>query len=52
MFGKGHIFDEYEYSGADRNYYNRLMAGEEITPSWISASDKQSMDEVLNRIAN
>jgi N-sulfoglucosamine sulfohydrolase len=52
MFGKGHIFDEYEYSGADRNYYNRLMAGEEITPSWINASDKQSMDDVLSRTAN
>jgi arylsulfatase A-like enzyme len=25
MFGNGHIFDEYEYSNSDRNYYDRFI---------------------------
>lgn len=39
MFGEGHIFDEYKYSGKDSNYYNRMMNGEDIKLSWINQTD-------------
>ena len=47
MFGKGEIFDHYQYSDSKyRNYYNRLEQGEEIpTPSWIIKSDEQRDSE-------
>lgn len=40
MFGNGHIFDQYEYSGADsRNLYERYMRGEDIKAGWVNESD-------------
>jgi hypothetical protein len=37
--GNGDIFDNYEYSGAVRNYYNRYMAGEDIPAGWVNKTD-------------
>lgn len=40
MFGKGDIFDEYKYSGANSaNFYERYMAGEDIKAGWVNESD-------------
>lgn len=39
MFGKGYIFDEYEYAGGLRNFYERYMSGEEIQAGWVNESD-------------
>ena len=40
MFGKGNIFDEYEYANEEtRDFYNRYMAGEQINASWVEKSD-------------
>lgn len=40
MFGKGHVFDEYEYSRPQfRNFYERYMGGEEINTGWVNDSD-------------
>ncbi|MCK4998526.1 MAG: sulfatase, partial [Anaerohalosphaera sp.] len=40
MFGKGHVFDEYDY--VDRNskgFYERYMKGEKLNSGWVSKSD-------------
>ncbi|MDD4107987.1 MAG: sulfatase [Prolixibacteraceae bacterium] len=37
--GEGDIFDRYVYRGAEANYYNRYMSGEEIPAGWINKSD-------------
>ena len=43
MLGKGHIFDEYLYSGEDvRDFYNRYMAGEKLNAGWVNDSDFDS----------
>lgn len=40
MFGKGHIFDEYEYSNSvNTNFYERYMKGENIKAGWVNKSD-------------
>ncbi|WP_321996662.1 sulfatase [Draconibacterium orientale] len=39
ILGNGDVFDNYEYSGADRNFYNRYMNGEKLEPGWINMSD-------------
>ena len=39
MAGNGAVFDNYPYSGAVRDYYNRYLAGEEVPASWVEASD-------------
>jgi hypothetical protein len=40
MFGKGHIFDQYEYAGGNsRNFYERYMKGEDIKAGWVNQSD-------------
>ena len=40
MFGKGHLFDEYEYSNsANKNFYERYMKGEDIKAGWVEKSD-------------
>ena len=40
MFGKGYVFDEYEYSGDNsRNFYERYMNGEDIKAGWVNESD-------------
>jgi arylsulfatase A-like enzyme len=43
MLGKGHIFDEYLYSGEDvRDFYNRYMAGEKLNAGWVNETDFDS----------
>lgn len=40
MFGKGRIFDEYEYSNSvNTNFYERYMKGENIKAEWVEKSD-------------
>lgn len=40
MFGKGHVFDAYEYAGAaSRNFYERYMRGEKMEAGWVNDSD-------------
>lgn len=39
MFGKGDIFDTYPYSEDNRNFYNRVMAGEKLKAGWIEQTD-------------
>ena len=39
MFGSGDIFEKYPYSEDNRNYYNRVMAGEKLKAGWINNSD-------------
>ena len=39
MFGKGYIFDEYKYSGAVNDFYNRFMQGDSIATGWVNESD-------------
>jgi N-sulfoglucosamine sulfohydrolase len=48
MFGKGHIFDEYEYADVrSRNFYERYMSGEDIKAGWVNKSDfEESFKEI------
>ena len=40
MFGKGEVFDNYEYSDLrTRNFYKRFMAREKLKAGWVNASD-------------
>ncbi len=39
MLGQGHIFDEYPYAGASRDFYNRYVKGEKANASWIDKTD-------------
>jgi len=39
IMGRGDIFDNYEYAGAVRNYYNRYMSGEDIKAGWVNKTD-------------
>lgn len=39
ILGMGDVFDNYEYSGAVRNFYNRYMSGENIPAGWVNVSD-------------
>ncbi len=40
MVGNGDIFDNYPYSGASKDFYNRLMGGEKVKSNWIQPTDK------------
>ncbi len=42
MLGNGDIFDNYEYSGEVRDYYNRYMSGEKVPAGWVNESDYDS----------
>ncbi len=42
ILGNGDIFDNYEYSGAVKNYYNRYMSGEKIPAGWVNETDYDS----------
>lgn len=42
ILGNGDVFDNYEYSGKVRNFYNRRQAGEDIPTSWVNATDFES----------
>lgn len=40
MFGKGHIFEQYEYANPEqRNFYERFMRGEKLKAGWVNESD-------------
>ncbi|MEO1530155.1 MAG: heparan N-sulfatase, partial [Planctomycetota bacterium] len=40
MFGRGDVFDRYEYtSPATAGFYERFMAGEKLKAGWVSPSD-------------
>ncbi len=39
ILGKGDLFDQYEYSGKVRNYYNRYMGGEKVPADWVNETD-------------
>ncbi len=39
IMGNGNIFDNYEYSGGVRNYYNRYMSGENVPAGWVNKTD-------------
>ncbi len=40
MFGKGQEFDKYPYADENhRDFYNRLMKGEELNAGWVNPTD-------------
>ena len=40
LLGHGQIFDQYEYADkANRGFYERFMAGEELHPGWVAPTD-------------
>lgn len=39
MLGNGDVFDNYEYAGDVKNFYNRFMNGEKVTAGWVSKTD-------------
>ena len=40
MFGKGHIFDDYIYSGdSTRGFYERFTSGEKMKAGWVNPTD-------------
>ena len=40
MFGKGYLFDQYQYANPDgRNFYERFMRGEKLKANWVNESD-------------
>jgi arylsulfatase A-like enzyme len=42
ILGNGDIFDNYEYSGVVKNYYNRYMGGEKVKAGWVNLTDYDS----------
>jgi arylsulfatase A-like enzyme len=42
ILGNGDIFDNYTYSGAVQNYYNRYMSGEKVKAAWVNETDYDS----------
>ena len=42
ILDNGDIFDNYEYAGAVRNYYNRYMSGEKVPAGWVNKTDYDS----------
>ncbi|RTE52278.1 DUF229 domain-containing protein [Arenibacter aquaticus] len=39
IVGEGDVFDNYKYSGAVQNFYNRYMSGESVPAGWVNESD-------------
>jgi hypothetical protein len=40
MFGKGDVFDRYEYANPEqRNFYERFMRGEKMKAGWVLETD-------------
>jgi arylsulfatase A-like enzyme len=40
MFGRGDIFDQYQYANPEqRNFYERFMRGEKLRAGWVNESD-------------
>lgn len=42
ILGNGDVFDNYKYSGAVQNYYNRYMGGEKVPADWVNKTDYDS----------
>ncbi len=43
MFGRGDEFDRYPYaSETQRDFYNRLMKGEDMKAGWVSTTDRET----------
>lgn len=42
MFGRGSVFDQYPYSGAERGFYERFQQGEKIETGWVNKSDYET----------
>lgn len=42
ILGNGDIFDNYPYSGAVKDYYNRYMSGEKVPAGWVNKTDYDS----------
>lgn len=40
ILGKGDVFDNYPYSGAVKDLYNRLKRGEKVRTNWLEPTDK------------
>lgn len=47
ILGKGDIFDQYEYSGQVRDFYNRRLTGEEVPAGWVNKSDFETVEVEL-----
>lgn len=39
MVGNGDIFDQYEYAGNVKGFYNRYIGGEKISAGWVNPTD-------------
>ena len=40
MFGKGYLFDEYEYADSKtKNFYERFMRGDSVEAGWVNKTD-------------
>ncbi len=46
VLGNGALFETYEYAASHRNFYNRVMAGEDLKAGWINQTDieKEKLD--------
>ena len=44
ILGQGDIFDQYEYAGAVKNFYNRYKQGEKIPTPWVNDADFERED--------
>ncbi|NQU54458.1 MAG: sulfatase-like hydrolase/transferase, partial [Bacteroidetes bacterium] len=42
ILGNGDIFDNYPYTGAVQNYYNRYIGGEKVPAGWVNKTDYDS----------
>jgi N-sulfoglucosamine sulfohydrolase len=39
ILGNGDLFDQYEYAGEVKNFYNRQQNGEQVKAGWVNKSD-------------
>ncbi|MBB4078018.1 arylsulfatase A-like enzyme [Lewinella aquimaris] len=44
ILGNGDVFDQYPYSGAVQDLYNRFIAGERVPTGWVNDSDYEAAD--------
>ena len=42
MSGKGEVFDNYPYAGAERGLYDRYLKGEKVKTPWVNPTDAES----------
>lgn len=46
ILGNGDIFDNYTYASAERDFYNRYLAGEKIPTGWVEESDYEPISKL------